>query len=71
MATMRVFLGLDRLPTSAEADAIRDVIGIRKRRHMTAELAKLERARKAIKSPVSASPIRFSERAVLGVMAGT
>jgi hypothetical protein len=47
-------LRLDRLPTPAEADAIRDVIGIRRRRHMTAEaLANLERARKAIKSPVS------------------
>jgi hypothetical protein len=46
-------LRLDRLPTPAEADTIRDVVGIRRRRHMTAEaLANLERARKAIKSPV-------------------
>jgi hypothetical protein len=43
----------DRLPTPAEADAIRDVIGIRRRRHMTAEaLANLERAREAIKTPL-------------------
>jgi hypothetical protein len=45
---------LDRLPTPAEAEAIRDVIGIRRRRHMTAEaLANLERARGSIKSPAS------------------
>jgi hypothetical protein len=45
-------LRLDRLPTADEADTIRDLIGIRKRRHMTAEaLSKLERARGSIKSP--------------------
>jgi hypothetical protein len=49
---------LDRLPLSSEAVAIRDLIGIRKRRHMTDEArANLERARKAIKSPVLAPPI--------------
>jgi hypothetical protein len=43
---------LDRPPTQAEADTIRDLIGIRKRRHMTAAaLSKLERARGSIKSP--------------------
>jgi hypothetical protein len=45
-------LRLDRLPTADEADTIRDLIGIRKRRHMTAEaLSKLERAQGSIKSP--------------------
>ena len=43
---------LDRLPTQAEAGAIRDALGIRKRRIMTAEaLSNLERARGSIKSP--------------------
>jgi hypothetical protein len=37
---------LDRLPTPAEAETIRDLIGIRKRRSMTTEAwASLERAR--------------------------
>jgi hypothetical protein len=37
---------LDRLPLPAETEAIRDLIGIRKRRHMTPEaLSKLEHAR--------------------------
>ena len=37
-------LRLDRLPTAAEAELIRDLIGIRKR-HVTAEaLSNLERA---------------------------
>ena len=59
-------LRLDRLPTPAEADTIRDVVGIRRRRHMTAEaLANLERARKAIKSPV---PEPGSVRTVLLAM---
>jgi hypothetical protein len=45
-------LRLDCLPTAAEAATIRDLIGIRKRRLMTAEaLSKLERARGSIKSP--------------------
>jgi hypothetical protein len=42
-------LRLDRLPTADEADTIRDLIGIRKRRPET--LSKLERARGSIKSP--------------------
>ena len=43
---------LDRLPTQAEAEAIRSALGIRKRRNMTAEaLSNLERARGSIKSP--------------------
>ena len=51
---------LDRLPTPAEAESIRDLIGIRKRRHMTADaLSALERARGAIKSPFSDSPMRY------------
>lgn len=50
------FLRLDRLPTPAEAEAIRDVIGIRRRRHMTAEARvaaalRLNPHRNAIKSP--------------------
>ena len=45
-------LRLDRLPTAAEAELIRDLIGIRKRRHVTAEaLSNLERARGSTKSP--------------------
>ena len=45
-------LRLDRLPTAAEAELIRDLIGIRKRRHMTAKaLSNLERARGSTKSP--------------------
>jgi hypothetical protein len=45
-------LHLDRLPTADEAVVIRKVLGIRKRRHMTAEaLSKLERTRGLIKSP--------------------
>jgi hypothetical protein len=45
-------LYLDRLPTADEAVVIREVLGIRKRRHMTAEaLSKLERTRRFIKSP--------------------
>jgi hypothetical protein len=50
-------LRLDRLPTSAEAEAIRDVIGIRRRRHLSPEA--LAQARSALevaagraKSPV-------------------
>ena len=55
---------LDRLPTPIEAESIRDLIGIRKRRRMTAEaLSSLGRARESIKSPVLDSPIRYSERA--------
>jgi hypothetical protein len=65
-------LRLDRLPLSSEAEAIRDLIGIRKRRHMTAEaLAKLGRARGAIKSLVLGSPMRFSERAATSVHLST
>ena len=46
---------LDRLPTPAEAEAIRDLIGIRRRRHMTdAALSNLERARGSIKSRFNA-----------------
>ena len=38
-------LRLDRLPTAAEAELIRDLIGIRKRRHVTGDaLSNLERA---------------------------
>jgi len=45
-------LRLDRLPTAAETELIRDLIGIRKRRHGTAEaLSNLERARGSTKSP--------------------
>ena len=45
-------LHLDRLPTADEAVVIREVLGIRKRRHMTTEaLSKLERTRGLIKSP--------------------
>ena len=45
-------LHLDRLPTAEEAVVIREVLGIRKRRLMTAEApSKLERARGSIKSP--------------------
>jgi hypothetical protein len=63
---------LDRLPTPAEAEAIRDLIGIRKRRHMTAEaLSSLERARESIKSPFSDSPMRFSEGAATSVHLST
>ena len=51
---------LDRLPLPAEAEAIRDLIGIRKRRHMTPEaLSKLEHARGSIKSPLLAPPIDY------------
>jgi hypothetical protein len=47
-------LRLDRLPTVAEAELIRDLIGIRKRRHMTPEaISKLEQ-RGSIKSPIIA-----------------
>ncbi len=39
---------LDRLPTPAEAEPIRHLVGLKRRRHLTAEaLAVLERARKA------------------------
>ena len=56
---------LDRLPLPAEAEAIRDLIGIRKRRHMTPEaLSKLEHARGSIKSPLLAPPIDYSAPAV-------
>jgi hypothetical protein len=56
-------LRLDRPPLSTEAEAIRDLIGIRKRRHMTAEaLTNLERAREAIKSPLLAPPMRSFAR---------
>ena len=45
-------LHLDRLPTADEAVVIREVLGLRKRRHMPAEaLSKLERTRGLIKSP--------------------
>ena len=45
-------LHLDRLPTAEEAVVTREVLGIRKRRLMTADaLSKLERARGSIKSP--------------------
>ena len=55
--------GLDRLPDDAEAEAIRDQIGIRKRRHMTAAaLSKLERARGSIKSPNLAPGFRAGAR---------
>ena len=48
-------LRLDRLPTAAEADLIREALGIRKRRHLSEEeLARvtsaLERARGLYKS---------------------
>jgi hypothetical protein len=57
---------LDRLPLPAEAEAIRDLIGIRKRRHMTPEaLSKLEHARGSIKSPVLAPPIHYFEAGVI------
>lgn len=45
-------LRLERLPTKAEATIIREALGIRRRRHVSAEvLAALERARASIKSP--------------------
>jgi hypothetical protein len=63
---------LDRLPTSCEAESIRDLIGIRKRRQMTAEaLSSLGRARESIKSPVLDSPIRYFERAATSVHPST
>jgi hypothetical protein len=63
---------LDRLPSLAEAEAIRDLIGIRKRRHMTPKaLAKLEYARGSIKSPVLALPIDYSDRAVSAAIPST
>jgi hypothetical protein len=56
-------LRLDRLPTPAEAEAIRDVIGIRRRRHLTAEaLARLEQMRAALKSPFMPRPCVISMR---------
>jgi hypothetical protein len=50
-------LRLDRLPTAAEADLIREALGIRKRRHLSdEELARvtsaLERARGSINRPL-------------------
>ena len=46
-------LHLDRLPTAAEAEAIRDDLGIRKRRHLSDEaLAALERARNSVNRPL-------------------
>ena len=46
-------LVLDRLPTAQEAVVIREVLGIRKRRRMTAEaLSGLERARDSLKRPI-------------------
>jgi hypothetical protein len=48
---------LDRLPTKAEAGAIRDCLGIRKRRLVTAEArAQLEAARVLAKSPSAGRP---------------
>jgi hypothetical protein len=48
---------LDRLPTTAEAGAIRDCLGIRKRRIVTAEArAQLEAARALAKSPSAGRP---------------
>ena len=49
-------LRLDRLPTPAEAEAIRDVIGIRRRRHVSPEARvalslRLNAHRNAFKSP--------------------
>jgi hypothetical protein len=45
-------LHLDRLPTPAEAALIREAIGIRQRRHLSAgALAALERARNAVGEP--------------------
>jgi hypothetical protein len=41
-------LYLDRLPAAAEAEAIRDAIGIRKRRHMSE--AQIERSRSVLAS---------------------
>ena len=51
-------LRLDRLPTAAEADLIREALGIRKRRHLSdEELARvtsaLERARGSINRPLT------------------
>ena len=59
-------LHLDRLPTADEAVVIREVLGIRKRRHMTAEaLSKLERTRGLIKSP-NLAPHSAPEGALAG-----
>jgi hypothetical protein len=65
-------LRLDRPPLTSEAEAIRYLIGIRRRRHMTSEaLANLERARGSIKSPLLAPPIRFFEEAASSVHLST
>jgi hypothetical protein len=58
-------LHLDRLPIAIEAEAIREAIGIRRRRHLSAdELNRraviLERARSLYKSPSKATSIRLS-----------
>ena len=56
-------LRLDRLPTAAEAKAIRDTLGIRKRRHLSAEQmdmarSRLASARSQVKSAERPSPMR-------------
>jgi hypothetical protein len=56
-------LRLDRLPDSKEAEAIRDVLGIRKRRHLTAEAKeqasiRLSLARSHVKSAKRPPPMR-------------
>ena len=57
MATGKAVCTLIGCPTADEAVVIREVLGIRKRRHMTAEaLSKLERTRALIKSPNLAPP---------------
>jgi hypothetical protein len=63
---------LDRQPLPAEAEVIQDLIGIRKRRHMTAEaLSKLEHARGSIKSPLLAPPIHYFEEALSAAIPST
>ena len=61
-------LRLDRLPAAAEAEAIRDVLGIRKRRHLSAEQMEVARSRLAsarslVKSAKRPSPIDLDREA--------
>jgi hypothetical protein len=63
---------LDRLPTPAEAESIRDLIGIRRRRQLSPEAKaalalRLEAHRKAFLD----SPIRYLEGAATSVAAST
>jgi len=56
---------LDRLPTSAEAVTLRDVLGIRRRRHLSPDgRSALERARDRVQRRVSGDFIRHSSSGV-------